>query len=375
MQGQPIDTAQTFVTTANEILGQFASAPSIRFRIDSQSPNPTFRIDFSGTFLGDQTGKRMDIEDVPSLINLTPDGAPNLKNAGVKSFVDTSISPAGFLTPTAPPSAALGLAVGFDLTAPTSPRPFLYDGNDLVQFQTLVQAKTLSFPVSFGKIGVYAGDPGQSLYGSAIINQDGDPNSTSPATSTVSLLDKDGTGRHYFSGGNLFADSAATLTAGASTTLPILLAAGVAPSQPPLTFSIPSVAAVLDKTPGSVAITAPDLSQAYQLFQMINNTPNVTSGVNKLLLGLQDDLNQNVLGQSYPVVGTQLLDAGQFIEAFRPKLVNELIQAVKSGNPIATMQLPRCSTSSAPESPVGGRASTCLSARTTRSPAPWTTST
>ena len=339
MQGEPVNTAQSFVKTANEALARYATGPGIRFRIDTQSLTPTFAIDLAGTFLGADTPSRMDIENVPSLIALTTDGAPNLATTGVTSFVDTSSTPTGLLTPVTQPTAALSLTLGFDLGNSSDPKPFLYDGNDIVQLSALVQSNSLSFSVSFGKIGVYAGDPGQSLYGTAIINSDGKSGSTSPATASVTLApNKDGTGRDYFAGGHLFTDSIATLTAGASTSLPILLAAGGKPSAAPLSFVIPSVTAVLDKTPGSVTITAPSLKQAYALFAMINKTPDVTSGVNKLFLDLQADLNQQLLSLSYPVVGTQLLDAGQFIEAFRPKVLNELLTAVKAGNPVESIQ-------------------------------------
>src|SRR5205085_2142333 len=100
-----------------------------------------------------------------------------------------------------------------------------------------------------------------------------------------------------------------------------------------------SLADLLDGVTGSVApIQAPSISGYDQLIKMIQNTPNLTSGINKYLLDFQKLLNTQVLNLSYPIVGTQLQNVGQIFDQFRVGLSFQVGQDAYANDPIALIQ-------------------------------------
>lgn len=109
--------------------------------------------------------------------------------------------------------------------------------------------------------------------------------------------------------------------------------------KPPLTITVKSLADLLDGVPGSVApILAPSITGFDELIKMIRNTPNLSAGINKYLLDLQNQLNSQVLGLSYPIVGTQLENVGQIFDQFRDMLSFQVSQDAYALDPVSQIQ-------------------------------------
>ena len=225
----------------------------------------------------------------------------------------------------------MSFSVGLDLGTPTAPVPILFDQGNLVTLDVQADGSNLMLPVSFGKVGLFV------VGGQAYVNGGGQAGSTSPATYTLGLAGDQG-GANPFDG-NLFANSSVSLAGTAGVSLPISLTPTTPPAQPPVTITINSLAGVLDGVAGSVdKVLAPDLNQDYALIQLIQDTPDLTSGLNEYLLGFQKLLNTQVFDNNYPVVGDQLAVGGQFLERFRVGLINQINNDSQGSNPIALIQ-------------------------------------
>ena len=179
LQTLDISTTQELQEQATELLASYGISASITPSLDTSQPTGPYIIHVGVTFDNGSQQFRFGLGNVQTLVNLGG-GAPNLQ--GVSQFVDDEVSPVSFMSVQA--SAALNLTLGFDLSDPATPTPFLSNGADLVTYRVLANGSNLNFPASFGKIGLFVKG------GSAFLDRDGQPtpsNPATPATITIAL--------------------------------------------------------------------------------------------------------------------------------------------------------------------------------------------
>ena len=289
--------------------------------LDGEGSTTTLGLDYKVTLLDSVPGSLpLDVNGVQTLLGLatgtTPGNAANLK--GINRLTDSSGVVSNLMPTTT--SASFDIPTGLDLSDPMNPKPFLFDSNDLASFGLNVSAPQLyDVPVSVGAIGLYIDG------GKAYLNGDG-TNPASNATFTISL-EGGGSSRNYFDNTNtLQGNSLVTVSGQAGVSLPIgLTQTGNAVRPRRSTITVLNLANQLDNISRSVApILAPSIAGYAQVIEMVQNTPNLTAGINTYLLDLQNLLNAQVFDLSYPIVGTQLVNIGQITELFRVKLSTQV---------------------------------------------------
>jgi hypothetical protein len=334
MLAHPASTLQDYLKQANTFLANFGIQASVTPSLTGQGTTTTLGLDYKVTLTNSFSGGLpLDVNGIPTLLTLatgtSPTDAANL--AGVTRLTDASGLPSTLMPTTS--SASFHIPTGLDLSDPKDPKPFLFDSNNLATFGLDVSAPQLDgVPVSLGRIGLFIDG------GAAYLNGDG-ATPKSGATATI-VLDNTASSRNYFDG-TLYANSRVSVAGKAGVSLPISLTptGDGGTLKPPLTITVRSLADLLDGIPGSVApILAPSIAGYDQLIKMIQNTPNLTSGINKYLFDFQNLLNTQVLGLSYPIVGTQLEDVGQILDQFRVALSFQVGQDAYSNDPIAQIQ-------------------------------------
>lgn len=272
--------------------------------------------------------------DLPALAALAPGGLSQAL-AGVGRFVDASGS--GVLATRI--GAALDLNLGLDLSDPLAPKPFLYTTSGIDLFARAV-AKNLNFSVALGPVGVYVRD------GSAALDADGNAATSDDVHFTVGFNDPNGTGKLYFGTDPIFANVTTALTGAAGLTLPLYGPIESIPlGRPPqngLIVGIPNLVNALNRVPGSVTVTTPNLASLFDglsLTALLRDPSIVVDGLDALLETLQKQLNKNVLSDSFPLVGTKLKDASQFIGAFRSSVIDWLQQKlIETGDVVSLVQ-------------------------------------
>ncbi|MGE3819419.1 MAG: beta strand repeat-containing protein, partial [Isosphaeraceae bacterium] len=332
MLATPTSTLQAFLSRARTLLGDVGTGATVAASPTGQGATTSLGLTYAFTLpnLLD-AGLRLDLDGIPTLVSLAtgtnPSDAANL--AGVTRIVDTSALATTVLPARA--AATFNLTMGFDLSQPASPSPFLLGGADLATLRLNVNATGLQgVPLSIGRIGLF----GDGV--SASVN--GGNGATSPATFTLTVGSTPGT--RVPLNPSAQANARASVLGQAGVTLPVsLVPTGGSTLSPPLTIQVTSLAGLLDGVPGSVApILAPSLTGYDDLIEMIQKTPNLTAGINKYLIDFQNALNSEVLGLSFPVVGTQLLKVGQIFDDFRVALSFQVGQDAYTGDPIASIQ-------------------------------------
>ena len=329
--GLVVDTTQGFQQQAVPLLARYGIVATFTPKlIGGATPNSGsayYAVDVGVSFTGTPQQLRFDLENVPALVKL---GGGNANLAGVDQFVDDEIAPTSYVMTEA--TATLNLTVGLNLANRSTPVPVLFDGSDLVTVSVIANGPDLSFPVSFGQIGLFVRG------GTSYLNGAGQPGSTTPATFTIGLSGDSG-GVNPFDG-NLYEDSSVNVAGTAGVSLPISLTPTTPPALPPVTITINSLGGLIDSASGSVGpVQAPSLTQYDSLIEMIQNTPDLTSGLNRYLVELQTLMNSQVFNNSFPVVGNQIVSGVQFLDAFRVKLVNQVLNDSQGTNPPALIQL------------------------------------
>ncbi len=335
MQASPTNTLQDFVAQANTLLANFGVQAAVTTSLQDNSGTPVLGLDYQFTSSSAYTAveSRLDVNGVPNLLNLatgtTPDNAQNLN--GVMRLVDNSTLDSTLLKTQG--TGLFNIPTGLDLTDPKNPKPFLYDSNNLATLGVNINAPMLNgVPVSLGRLGLYVEG------GSAYLSGDG-ATPTSNATYTIALAN-DPNSRNYFADGNLFTHTSVVVVGKAGVALPISLTPdGQGVLKPPLTIVITNLADLLDGVAGSVApILAPSIAGYEMLFEMIDKTPNLSSGMNRYLLDFQNALNAQVVGLSYPIIGNQLQKVAQIFEQFRVPLGFQIDQDRGTPNPVTAIK-------------------------------------
>jgi hypothetical protein len=257
--------------------------------------------------------------DVPGLAALAPGGVPATLQ-DVSRMVNTDVS--GQLAVDA--NAVLHLNMGIDLNDPAALTPFVYDST-WATVEALVRGSNLNFGAAIGPLGLFVKN------GTAFLDRDG--SHTNRALFTVTLRDK-GPGsdhQYYFRGGpdGILPNVLVDMTGKASAALPLFAPTINDSLGVPLTFTINSVRDVLSGRPGSVTVTAPDVSSALHnitaLLAMLRNRAVFLNGLDTLLNTLQSGLNSQVLGTSLPIAGRHLKD----ITADSAKDVTQFVQNLR----------------------------------------------
>ena len=334
MLASPRSTLQDYVKQANTFLANFGIQASVTPTFSGQGTTTTLGLEYKVTLTNSfNGGLPLNVEGIPTLLSLatgtSPSDAANL--AGITQLTDVSGLRSTQMPTTS--SASFVLPVGLDLENPKDPKPFLFDSNSLATLSLNVSAPNLEgVPVSLGRIGLFVDG------GAAYVNGNG-VTPASNATATIAL-DNATSSRNYFDD-TLYNNSRVSIAGKAGVSLPISLTptGGAGTLKPPLTLAVTSLADLLDGISGSVApIQAPSISGYDQLIKMIQNTTNLTSGINKYLLDFQNLLNTQVLNLSYPIVGTQLQNVGQIFDQFRVGLSFQVGQDAYTNDPIAVIQ-------------------------------------
>jgi 6-phosphogluconolactonase (cycloisomerase 2 family) len=284
------------------------------------------------TGVNDQFPLDLDIDTLKGLVS-DPTTVQGL--SAVSSLVGADVS----ANVTVQAHANLNLDVGLDLSNVLSPRAFLYDDSG-VTIGLKVQATDLHFKAQVGPLGLFIGngttDGSATLDADPKLNTSQDPAGVQQevkagfAAFGVGLIDSDQSGKHFLDK-PLAKDARVSVEGRANVTLPLYfptqdVALGGTGSNN-LVVNVNSFKGVLNKTPGSVSITTPDLGSllsGLNVLGLLNNPAVLVNGLDTLLGTLQTTLNSQVVGQSFPVVGTHLQDGAQFIENFRQQVITPL---------------------------------------------------
>jgi Ca2+-binding RTX toxin-like protein/Leucine-rich repeat (LRR) protein len=146
------------------------------------------------------------------------------------------------------------------------------------------------------------------------------------------LIDDNGDGRHYFN--ELGTDDVKMqLTGQVHATLPVFFPTS---SQPlgNLTFSITK----LSDIPGTIAITAPNISAQFGLVDLLNNLGAIPDGLDMVLGDLQDAMDSQVFGSNLPLIGNHLKDGARFIEKIRTGAIEPLRDNLQDSPPIDVLK-------------------------------------
>jgi Ca2+-binding RTX toxin-like protein/streptogramin lyase len=214
--------------------------------------------------------------------------------------------------------AALNLHLGIDLSQPTNPVGYLYDNTGMT-LTALVSGTGLHFGVGLGPLGLFVRN------GSAILNRDGNPATTAPASFTVGLAPASG-GRYRLSDLSTGVTNV-SLTGAANLTLPLYFPLdsdatplGGAPPANQLRVTVGD----LGNIAGTTTIQAPDFRSVIGAPDLLSNNLGILiQGVDQVLGLVQGGLGSRVLS-GLPLVGSSLKDAAHFIEDFRGGLLARL---------------------------------------------------
>ena len=91
-----------------------------------------------------------------------------------------------------------------------------------------------------------------------------------------------------------------------------------------LHVAIPDLTKVFTNTANSVQINTPDFSNLVNGLDLLQTVAVLVQGLDKLLQTLQAGLSSELFARSFPLVGSQLKDAAQFIEGFRTKVLDQV---------------------------------------------------
>jgi Ca2+-binding RTX toxin-like protein len=317
LESDPAQSVQAVEVLLEEALGLTPDSPLVDLSIDGDA----LRIDLdfvSG--LSESFGLEMKLAELAQLAGVSlPSEITDLIGVSSAAELDVEVE------------AILNLALGIDLSTPTSPRAFLYDGDVnaggtglALNFQAV--GSNLDFTAQFGPIGIGVED------GTAFIGDSDD----SPATFSIGLGSSP-EGRRYLDGDlAALANSVdiALSDAIANATLPLKLPAPFTTTN--LALSITDLQSLLDGTIDGTQIsldlpnfqdllTLPD----FGLIGLLRDPGTLVDGLDTLLATVQNLLNGEIFGTTLPLVGDSLAPAGQFIEGFREAVLAEVSNQIE----------------------------------------------
>ncbi len=217
------------------------------------------------------------------------------------------------------------LDLGLTLNPSNAPSAFLYNDTG-VALTALIVASNASFNASVGPLAL-------TIQGaSATLSADGS-STTLPASFTLGISPSVTNPTLLNFLGNLTADTAVTLRAGANLTLPMSLQGAALGT---FTATVPDVGKLLAGSPGAVAISTPNIKGALQglgsLSSLLRNPTIFLQPLNSLLGGLQATLNSQLLATELPLIGSHLQDGAQFIATIQNDILGPINAAIKANN-------------------------------------------
>ena len=333
----PAASLQALQTELDNALGISPSSPEqVTLAYDtSVAGHPALKVGLTYTQTYDNEASfSLDLPGLARLVNAPSSAVTALEN--LASLVDTDL--AANLHVNA--YARLALEFGIDLTNPLAPRPFLYDGSPTaggtgVTLGVEVDGTGLNFKAALGPIGIFVTNGTVSLGSSTT----GDGH----AQFSVSILDADGTGRHYLTD-PIASDFTVGLVGSVTATLPLYGPTSDLPiggaGHNNLVLSVPNLQALLTGSgiAGSVSITTPDISALAvpNPIALLRNPAILVNGLDSALGSLQSALDSQVLQTSLPVVGSALASSDQFITDFRQGVLAKIqatLASLPNGDP------------------------------------------
>jgi hypothetical protein len=234
-------------------------------------------------------------------------------------------------------SGYLQLNLGLDLSNPSSPQAFVYDTSGLT-ITLATFAQDANFSANVGALGVYV------IGGAAALNADGEENTASPATFTVTLNHHDGGSVHYFgdSSAPITADLSTSVSGAASFNLPIFYPTQ-SQSLGTVAVNIPSLSNLIAGQSGSVTMTAPDFAQllsGVNINTILANPSVVLNGLSEVFTIAQSTLSQLADDANVPFVGSELSSSLNFVGTAGTELLSKLrteLNAALDGQNPATL--------------------------------------
>jgi hypothetical protein len=285
--------------------------PEVTFSVDTnQAEGLSLRLDllFAPEFFSEQFTLALDLMSLGIFDDL--DLGP------VTDIIDVS----GSTTFNFSAGAVFQVALGLDLTDPTSPRPFLYDadqagptttGGTRIGVTATATADPVEFDAAIGPLGVFIRDGF-----AGITNEAGD----GPIELNLGLQNVDGDGRHYF-GDSFLSDIGPSLDAKISASLPVYF-----PSENALfgeiEFAIDSVSDLLDPdVEDAIRVELPDFEAAISDLDLSENLFAMVGGWEGIFNLIIDAMKGEVLGVPVPLIGDALKDEARFLEDVRDSVI------------------------------------------------------
>ncbi len=219
------------------------------------------------------------------------------------------------------PRPRFDLDIGFDLTNPHVPVPFLY-GSSQSSVGVKLSGVNLDFKAAAGPIGI------QVVDGEVAIDSDGlaDNNTADVASVSIGLQNFDANGRLYFRDLGLEDLTAPAITGIARINLPIKNAAGTAPLDP----SQPNLSWQFDFSDLGGDIGSPVVPNFSAIFDNANLSTSLdvmSEGWDGLLEFIDRAVDAQAFIARLPIVGDQLQEASRFITQLRDKIRDNLSTA------------------------------------------------
>jgi 6-phosphogluconolactonase (cycloisomerase 2 family) len=256
--------------------------------------------------------------DIEALAALVPDPAVGAALERVSRLV--SVGASGELGLAA--YAALGIELGFDLTDPLHPRPFLDVDGTALSLGIRVAGTGLDFEGAIGPLGIWVRGGSALLAGEGLA-----PNSY--ATFALGLADLRQDGRYEF--GDAIGDYVDIQVQGrAQVDLPLFAPLETTPfggANNRLQVGVNSLQGVLSGASGAVTIVTPDLGGMFDnlnVITLLDNPSLLLDGLDSGLKTLESGLRSEVLSTTFPVVGGGFAQAAGFFTDIRTGILDHI---------------------------------------------------
>jgi hypothetical protein len=312
LQDTPPDSVQTLADVLRDALNLAGDSDLVQVGFAGTD----LRIDLTyATAVTDAVGFNL---DVASLARLASGGVP-AQLQGVDRLAN--VSAAGGLQVGA--DATFHLSLGMDLSDPANPRLFLYDATG-ANLNFSVTGTNVTFTTTVGPVGLFVRG------GTALVGRDSNGGSAAFIASVHHIQPT--SDRHYFDDTMhpILGDVDVGLMGAVGVSLPLYYPTEAIPLGTPniLTITAANVADVLRQVAGSVAVVSPDIARLIgdpgTVLDLLRNPSLVVNGLDTTLGTLQTTLSNQVLNVNLPFVGRHLQDGTQFIQDFRPTLVQQV---------------------------------------------------
>ena len=263
-----------------------------------------------------------------NLLNGGNGGATSVNDTNGDSLIDVTAN------------ADFVIALGIDLSNPSTPQPFLYggDSNQATKAQVRVKAHAanMQFNASVGPLGLFVQN------GSFDLNADGAASTQAPALFEAKLSP----GRHYLRNpGTVAAATSVSLVAGVSGALPVYFPTKAETHRlaPDLKLEIDSLQNFLSspsftvnpQTPTELAANSllyvPDLASAIDNMNFLDGISGFAAGWDGVFAILDAVVDNKVFVQKIPLIGDQLVNGSQFLLDIKDQVSADLTNAAAAG--------------------------------------------